>query len=716
MKAENLRILKRNNINVPDFIVVDSEKQVDLSFSGSDTFAVRSSFSLEDSDAQSLAGQFETVLNVDRDSVKAAVGRVIASAGNTSLAGHMRVIIQEMVDSDYSGMLFTANPLGLLNESVIVVGRGLGEDVVTDRTATTTYYYNHDDGLYYSERQEQAAVLSDGQLRRLLEVGKRIRSIFQKEMDIEFAIKGDVICILQARPITTLNYKECIVLDNSNIAESYPGISLPLTQSFVKEIYHEIFKGLVLRLSGDAGLVRRMEPLLKNMVDVCNGRIYYRISSWYDVLRLLPFSGKLTAIWQEMLGVEHKEITFHINRVSFGVKCRIVLSVLRYMRTTPNEMKALNERFRTAYPVYIRQVRAAKSISGLLELYGRMRDEVLSAWDITLINDMYAFIHTYFAKGRHADEIADIKNLESMKPVLALQRLAETAKIHGMDSAVYEAQKNAYIGRYGDRCLQELKLETRTYRTNPELLDAYIAGEMCSSALPGLWRRRGSGSASLSVRRAKTGIANREISRMNRTRLFGIVRMLMLKIGGLLVSQGRLEAKADVFYLFMDELREGDFSYKELVKERKREYAGYERLPGYSRLLFADRVFNKTVQDVSGGSLNTSGLSGGTVSSAGRVTGEVIVIDTPGQNIDTAGKIIVTKTTDPGWVFLIRPALGIIAERGSVLSHTAIITRELKKPSIVNVRDATRILKNGDIVELDAVNGRIHIKERKDAL
>ena len=65
------------------------------------------------------------------------------------------------------------------------------------------------------------------------------------------------------------------------------------------------------------------------------------------------------------------------------------------------------------------------------------------------------------------------------------------------------------------------------------------------------------------------------------------------------------------------------------------------------------------------------------------------------------------KTTDPGWVFLIKDSLGIIAEKGSILSHTAIITRELGKPSIVNVKDVTKLLKTGDKVEVDAYTGTI---------
>ena len=72
----------------------------------------------------------------------------------------------------------------------------------------------------------------------------------------------------------------------------------------------------------------------------------------------------------------------------------------------------------------------------------------------------------------------------------------------------------------------------------------------------------------------------------------------------------------------------------------------------------------------------------------GIVEGEVIVVKEPDSNLSVKNKIIVAESTDPGWVLLIKDAKGIIVERGSILSHTAIITRELKKPSIVNVKNA----------------------------
>ena len=89
-----------------------------------------------------------------------------------------------------------------------------------------------------------------------------------------------------------------------------------------------------------------------------------------------------------------------------------------------------------------------------------------------------------------------------------------------------------------------------------------------------------------------------------------------------------------------------------------------------------------------------------------------MIVDVTDDKLDTTGKILVTKSTDPGWVFLIQNAIGIIAEKGSLLSHTAIISRELHKPAVVNVKDCTKLLHNGDIVELDANDGIIKLVKR----
>ena len=93
--------------------------------------------------------------------------------------------------------------------------------------------------------------------------------------------------------------------------------------------------------------------------------------------------------------------------------------------------------------------------------------------------------------------------------------------------------------------------------------------------------------------------------------------------------------------------------------------------------------------------------------SEGIVEGEILVIDEPNLSIDATDKIIVTKMTDPGWVFLIKNCKGIIAQQGSLLSHTAIISRELNKPAIVNVKNVLQLVMTGERVKINGLTGEI---------
>jgi pyruvate,water dikinase len=84
-------------------------------------------------------------------------------------------------------------------------------------------------------------------------------------------------------------------------------------------------------------------------------------------------------------------------------------------------------------------------------------------------------------------------------------------------------------------------------------------------------------------------------------------------------------------------------------------------------------------------------------------------VRTPEQNLDIKGEILIAPMTDPGWVFLMVPAAGLVVERGSILSHTAIIGRELGIPTVVGVADATSLITDGQLVEVDGGTGVVRL-------
>ena len=671
----------------------------------------------------------------------------------------MSVIVQEMIDSDYSGVIFSSNPQGVLNESVIVMGSGTGDNVVEEKTDVTTCYYNRTDKKYYTEKAcEKSPSMTETLIEELISLCEKTEEIFGKLIDIEFAVKNDEVFILQVRPITTINNKTPLILDNSNIVESYPGISLPLTISFVKEAYSGVFKGLANRVLRDEKIVNRYNETYYNMTGSANGRVYYKISNWYTVLSFLPMSKKIIPVWQDMMGVTEKSVDSDEVKLSFFKRLSTYVNVISEAFSVRKNMEKLNASFPATEKYFRENFTADITLKDVKSLYDEISEKVLSVWDITLLNDLYAFIFTGLLKAeikksgvtdyeKTVNEfISGISNIESMKPIRAMIKLADYDRkmldeLNGSQKEKELEEKldaypefkekfYEYILLYGDRSPEELKLETVTFRESPLLLmkkiselssDKDIFERTKKSLLDETEKSTESITADIKKRKkrilyfaekASAGIMNREISRLNRTRIYGMVRSMFLRAGEIFCSDGKICDKRDVFYLTKDEIFNGNpDTFADIIEKRKRDYKGFYELPAFSRIIFAGKEFDKNIirtDTVSGVDSDEKTLYG-TPSSAGITKGTAVVVKDACNPPDTKGKIIVAKMTDPGWVFLLSNSKGIISEKGSLLSHTAIISRELKIPAVVGVKNASELIKDGDIIELDGNSGIIKI-------
>ena len=774
-KAENLFKIQENGFAVPPFFCVfgdnakEAEAFAESFFDGSDMVSVRSSASSEDGKVASFAGQFRTELELPLNEINAAVKRVCTVPEGAGFAEYCKIngtnsdkitvcaIVQKMIFADCSGIIFTANPQGILNETVVVVGSGTGDNVVGDKADTTAYYYSNSDGLYYSERHGNSPLISEKTLKALVGQAENIKEFFgaENEYDIEFAIKDGDIFILQARPITTLPKADMpIILDNSNIVESYPGITLPLTQSFIRTAYYRVFRSVLLRLTREPKTVDEAYEILRNMVDAANCRIYYRISNWYDVILFLPFSKKIIPVWQEMLGVKNKSVTSHADKkIGFLTHARVTFSFLKLLITCPKLMDRLDGEFKEMISFFDSLDLDKADSAEVLAHYQKLLEMVSEKWDVTLVNDMYSFIFTGLLKHRlRAKKIPDpdaeanrcisgLNGIESMKPVNELIKIAELVRENGEfpmlknirtaeDYRAYLEQGGDtakmiadYIGLYGDRNAEELKLESKTFRTDPQLLVKKIVqyagnGISLGETSANSESKPLKGLCGVFAKKAAAGIKNREKSRLNRSRLYGMMRSMMLKIGGDLAAAKRISEPRDIFYLDYSEVERAVKSgedMRELIESRRGQYSRFEKLPAYSRLVFAEKVFDKSPENIGGMTADhRADILTGIPWSGGKARGEILVIDDPSSCPDTAGKIIAAKMTDPGWVFLLAGAAGIVTEKGSLLSHTAIISRELGKPAVVGVDGAARLLKSGDVAEIDGTLGKITIIERTE--
>lgn len=736
------------------------QKNWDLldTFAKDKCYSVRSSATVEDGRQHSFAGQFETRLDVRQQDLKEAVKACLLSLYDLSVLHYfeqqqidltqarMLVIVQDMVPSQLSGIYFTANPKGIISEHLLVFGEGRGDGIVEDKVPTTTITYLPSEDRMEREAGSRGPEVDRATVLDLYNLAQKAIGAVGPYLDMEFALVNQTIYLLQVRPITTLPQGPLIILDNSNIVESYPGLNSPLTISFVKEAYRSIFTSLAKRLVGkDKQLLASFEPIFQDMVAPMNSRLYYQLQNWYQLLHLLPFSKRLIPIWQEMLGIQDLEIPVSAPKVSWLSHMKISWRIVVAFWQSPKAMAELNKEFQAIEVFFEEHYHSTASLADLKRLYQTLHEAILTNWDLTLINDLYAFVYLGLLKKRLAKEelqaeIAGIEAIESMKPALALSDLQQalrqradwqeelgqlmTLTAKDLEERLQAPQTDlqnkiaAFINCYGDRAPEELKLETQTFRSHPHsfLLLLQQKQPTISPLKPETGRQKPLSFVERFLKkRAFLGIAHRESSRLNRTRIYGMVRTIVRTAGQRLVESKRLDNVEDVFFLPMEVI----FQDKEQTDLRPLiEAARYKEQQDYQltlprRLLFLGQIREKyPSQQMADRQKTTSHSLQGIGCSKGEVEGQVLLVDDIKNLEDVSGKILVTKMTDPGWVYALMQAKGVIAEQGSLLSHTAIISRELGIPAVVNVPHVTSDLQNGEVIWMNGDSGQIIRKEK----
>jgi pyruvate,water dikinase len=337
--------------------------------------------------------------------------------------------------------------------------------------------------------------------------------------------------------------------------------------------------------------------------------------------------------------------------------------------------------------------------------------------------------------------------MESVLPVRSILRLAEQARscpelaqalrqavdsqraedLDEIFSCYPEFAKgfHTHIDLYGDRLPQELKIETISFREDPLLFaEAVLRQTETDITANGLHAReqavREQAEAQLGqklagkplhhlvtgylLQKTRQGLASREHSRLDRARFFGMFRALARAIGRNLAREKAILDPQDVNHLTFEELKDyimGSAATTDLklsITLRKQELDIFkERIPADRMLLRGTVYRNFIVQNRPSGTTGTFKDAAGSQlqgipCAPGMVRAEALVVDSPDVSLPAKGKILVARMTDPGWVFLMVSAAGLIVERGSLLSHTAIIGRELGIPTIVGVTDACRLI------------------------
>lgn len=302
-----------------------------------------------------------------------------------------------------------------------------------------------------------------------------------------------------------------------------------------------------------------------------------------------------------------------------------------------------------------------------------------------------------------------------------------------------------YLEKFGDRTVHELKLESVTLRENPVFLLKMIYSlsmkrEAERHSARDITAEQEKIYAGLKISRIKKVILKKSIAyaqkfikirenlRYERTKVYGITRKVVKQFGAHLKRQNLIEDSRDVFYMTVDELfglldaSAIDTDIGEVIRIRKKQYEKYRSMPALpDRFLtkgFAGGDFYYEDLSAAEGGSQTSDSENrnelrGTACSKGIVKGKVKVVLNPMETEIEEGDIVVTKSTDPSWVMVFPLLRGLIVEKGSLLSHSAIISREMNIPAIVGVQGVTEKLKTGDLVQFDGSTGIIRKMEEE---
>jgi rifampicin phosphotransferase len=749
--------------------------------------AVRSSATGEDSPGASFAGQHDTYLNVTGpEEVLRHVARCWASLfteravtyrlrnGIEPQNAGMAVVVQAMVPAAAAGVLFTADPVTSSRRVTYLEATfGLGEALVSGLVNADVYTVR--DGEITSktiaakqlairaapaggtaeqaivpERQRQP-VLTDEQILRLAQLGRRIEAHFGRPQDIEWCLAGGQFQIVQSRPVTTL-FPVPPVSDGANHVYLSVGhqqmmtdAMRPLGLSFwqlttprrMAEAAGRLFVDVTAQLAAPGtrdGLLQvlgRSDPLmgsaLQSVLDR-DGFLPEPAGGQEDMPPVIPPPTPIEtdpAIVAEL--IERSEASLaalkrDIAGLSGPALLDFILADLPELRRVLFDPRGLQ--------VILAGMRASWWLNEQLQAWLGEQDaaDVLSQsvpGNVTAEMGL-ALLDVADAIRPHPDVVAFLGQTRDDSFLAELPALAGGREARDAIAA--------YLDRYGVRCAGEIDITRPRWSEQPTLLLPALLGNVRNFG-PGAGPQRfergrqealaretellarlrtlpdGDQKATETrqmIDRVRTFSGYREYPKFGMVSRYFVYKQALLAEAGRLLDAGRLRARDDIFYLTFDELQEvvgGRVLADELVAERQAAYRSYQALTPPRVLTSDGEVITGSYQ---GAAIPPGALAGLPVS-AGTVEGRARVILDIAQADLEPGDILVTAYTDPSWTPLFVAITGLVTEVGGLMTHGAVIAREYGLPAVVGVEGATRLIPDKQRIRVSGTDGFVEL-------
>lgn len=564
------------------------------------------------------------------------------------------------------------------------------------------------------------------------------------------------------------------IYDNSNIAESYAGVTTPLTFSFARYVYQEVYQHFSRMMGASDKLIQKNKFTFEHMIEFIGHRIYYNLNSWYTMLSFFPAYKFSSEFMEKMMGVE-KRSTFAIEKpynffskyffylpktILQGMKIIFVFSFLE------RQMKKFSKYFEHVFSELNTIDLDELTPNELKELYNEAEKRLLAQWKVPIANDFAVMVSTgladklfrkwlasdkaysYMTSGVNkpltsldpGNKIIHIAHLirhdENVKKIFLsgyseeeiLELLRGKLKNHGVTEAI-----ESYLDDFGTRMPNELKLESETLTENSKNLISILkklikTGNSLKESKEADPRDASFKKLGLPkriflkwlLRWSGNSIHRREEARFYRTLIFGYVRRIFLAIGQKLAREKIIKNERDIFYLIIEEIfsiidgKQLSSTPDLIVEQRKREFEKWQNLSLPRRIESAEDI-PIIEEEILGKQLATQNtltdkLIGRVASCPDKLatfSGIALTLKSFDPSADFEGKILVTSQTDPGWTIVFPFLKGVVVERGGMLSHAAIVARELNIPCIVGAEHATDVIASGMNIRLDLQSGLI---------
>ncbi|MFE6176257.1 rifamycin-inactivating phosphotransferase [Streptomyces sp. NPDC056464] len=750
-------------------------------------YAVRSSATAEDLPTASFAGQQDTYLNVvGPTAILQQVSRCWASQfteravtyrqrnGIDHRTVHMAVVVQQMVFPHASGILFTADPVtGNRKVSTVDAGFGLGEALVSGLVNPDVFKVRDGEVVAKaiaakqravqplsgggtqevaidSQRQEQPA-LTDAQVVRLVQLGRRIEAHFGRPQDIEWCLVDDGFRVVQSRPITTLfpipesgdqdNHVYVSVGHGQMMTDPMKPLGFSMWQLTAMVPMHEaggrLFVDVTRRLASPAsraGLLEALgkgDPLIRDALETVLDRDEF-VPSLPDAGPGGPPAGGASApietdpaIVTEL--IERSQVS--IAALERGIRTKSGPALFDFLLEAFEEHKrVLGDRL--SMQAIMAGMEATWWLNDQLQEWLGEKNAAdtltLSAPDNVTSEMGLALLDVADVIRPHPEVVTFLQGVEDEGFLDELPKLAGGTEAR---DAI-----EAYLDQYGMRCVGEIDITRPRWRERPTTLVPVILDNVRNFE-PGAAERRfeqgrqkaqkkeqdvlsrlralpdGDRKADETKRmidRVRTFIGYREYPKYGIISRYFVYKQALLEEAERLVQANMLREREDAFYLTFQEFHDAVRSNQvdeQLIQQRKEAFRSYHALTP-PRVLTSDGeavtgAYRR--DDVPAGALVGLAVSAGTVEGRARV-----ILDMAEADLE-AGDILVTPFTDPSWSPLFVGIAGLVTEVGGLMTHGAVIAREYGLPAVVGVEQATELIRDGQRIRVHGTDGYVEI-------